>query len=190
MKRKIIFSAIVVAFFALAGVVWFAQDVRSAYRDLTQDSPDPLDVLVEDQMLIDFRKEVGESEWRVHVSGDSGISDLLKEMGFRGDVLGLAELFAHQVEPFDWRNMERNEFNLVAGTIRGSVMPKSADGIFHLNEARDFGVVFVRDGIVQFYSNTEDGLVDGILTNIPDPSNKTVEDNQYNRSVIELLRKL
>ena len=178
--KKIIAVTITILLLSTIGFgVRFVVEMKSDYDQLISESPAAIEVEVESDRLKNLREEVNSGTWRVHAQGESGLEDLLEALGMNKGIEGLSEFFLYKLNPFDWSDLDRNKRTVSIADTRAGLMPKPADGLFHVTADFDFGVIFIDDDLVAFHQRTESGILDGILTTRTNGSNQSEQATAF-----------
>jgi len=178
--KKIIAATITILLASAVGFgVWFVVEMKSDYDQLISDSPAAIKVEVESDRLKKLREEVNSGIWRVHGQGESGFEDLLEALGMKESIEGISEFFLYELHPFDWSDLDRNKRTVAIAVTRAGLMPEPDDGLFHVTKTFDFGVIFIDDDLVAFHQETENGILEGILTTRTNGSNQSEQATAF-----------
>jgi len=163
MKRKIILAVTVLLLVAGIWFAWFLNKLHRDYTRMINDAPKPFVIGVETNRLKTLRDEIAADHWRVVGQGVSGYDEVLGVIGMPPNVEGMTQFLGHPLPPFDWSDMDQNKRNVVIAMLRSLHSPHAVDRVFHLNDSRQSGVIFLQESVVEFHVNTPAGLLSGTL---------------------------
>jgi hypothetical protein len=163
MKRKIKLVVTALLLSLAIGCAWFFGKLHRDYSRMINEAPKPFVIAVETERLKTLRTEIAADEWRVVGRQVSAYDDVLDVIGVAPSIEGMARFLSHPLPPFDWFDMGQNRRNVVIAMLRSLHSPYVTDRVFHLNNTRQAGVIFLQENLVEFHVNTKAGLCSGTL---------------------------
>lgn len=167
MKRKIILSITALLLAVVIGCAWFLTKLHRDYTRMISEAPKPFVIAVETERLKTLREEIAADQWRVMGKGVYGFDEVLGSIGMTPGIEGMAQLLTHPLPAFDWFDMNQNKRNAIIAMMKSLHSPHAVDRVFHFNNSRQEGVIFLQDNVVEFYVNTKAGLLSGSLVKKP-----------------------
>ncbi len=167
MTRKIIWVVTALLFAVGIWAGWFLYKIHRDYTRMINDAPKPFVIAVETGSLKTLRDEIAADQWRVVGQGVSAYDEALSAIGVSSGVEGMAQLLSHPLPAFDWFDMDQNKRNVVIAMLKSLHSPYAVDRVFHLNDSRQSGVIFLKDNVVEYHVNTPAGLLSGSLVKKP-----------------------
>jgi hypothetical protein len=167
MKRtiKLVVTALLLSL--AIGCAWFLGKLHRDYTRMINEAPKPFVIAVETVRLKTLREEIAADQWRVVGREVSAYDKMLDAIGFAPGIEGIAQLLSHPLPPFDWFDMDQNKRNVVIAMLRSLHSPHASERVFHLNNSRQAGVIFLEENVVEFHVNTKAGLFSGTLVKRP-----------------------
>jgi len=134
---------------------------------MINESSKPFVIAMETGRLKTLRNEIAADQWRVVGRKVSAYDEVLGVIGVTPDIEGMAQLLTHPLPAFDWFDMNQNKRNAIIAMMKSLHSPHAVDRVFHFNNSRQAGVIFLQDNVVEFYVNTKAGLLSGSLVKKP-----------------------
>jgi hypothetical protein len=163
MTRKIIRVVTALLFAVGVWAGWFIYNLQQDYTRMVNEAPKPFVIAVETVRLKTLRDEIAADQWRVVGKAVSAYDEVVAVSWLAPGIEGVVQFLSHPLPPFDWFDMDQNRRNVVIAMLRSLHSPYVTDRVFHLNNTRQAGVIFLQETLVEFHVNTEAGLCSGTL---------------------------
>lgn len=134
---------------------------------MINESPKPFVIAMETERLKTLRDEIAADQWRVVGRKVSAYDEVLGVIGVTSSIEGMTQFLSHSLPPFDWFDMNQNKRNVVIAMLRSLHSPYASERVFHLNNSRQAGVIFLEENVIEFHVNTKAGLLSGSLVKKP-----------------------